>query len=374
MAGVCICSPVVRAAMSLKAVLLAFHRPRRGSRKPPLIRRQGLIKFAGVPVAVLLIVLMPSGLMAQSAGSAGTGGPVFLYFYLDTCGACQTVRPIVNELEREYGGRVRFTRVDIQQDAYTAELYDVLVVPTMVLTCGGQSTERHEYQRFEGLVSREALQRSIDLLLAQGAEGEAATEGTAFEDGTASSPSPPVTSSSPDASEAPPAAAGVGTPASPDALEQVWKRAQKAGSYRFKANLEQMLRPRPVPAMIGQTSQKADMWVEGDVVLPDNARLTVRSEGAGLQVPSVRLIQSGADTFVEVDGKLEPIENPLAGAAPLSDYLGYLAAAVNVRNLEPQEVDGERFTRYYFDIDAGRLNSYLREVLQTTLVSVDLVS
>jgi len=351
------------------------------------MRRRTLIKLVGVPVAVFLVMIMPCRLSAESAGSGvvlpGSGGaeawpgpeidsavdtsrPVFLYFYLETCGACQSVKALVDELEEEYGERVRFTRIDIQEDAYTAQQYHVTVVPTVVLTYGGEFAGRREYQRFEGSVSKDTLQRSIDLWLTLDVEVRSVTEPTAVEDGPAVDLSLITTSEI----EAPPAlAAGLGTPASPGALEQVWKLAQAAGSYRFKADLEQTLRPRPVPDMIGQTSQRADIRVEGEVVLPGNAQLWLRSEGAGLEPLSLHVIQSGTDTFAEIDGELERIENPLAAAAPLTDYLGYLAAVVNVHELEPVETDGVQFTRYSFDIDAGRLATYLRGFLQAGLAS-----
>ena len=52
----------------------------------------------------------------------------------------------------------------------------------------------------------------------------------------------------------------IGAPPSPeDAVQRARQRVEEAGSYRFTADVEQTLVPRPLPEMIGQSSQRVDL-------------------------------------------------------------------------------------------------------------------
>ena len=124
------------------------------------------------------------------------------------------------------------------------------------------------------------------------------------------------------------------TSAERNGIEAAWERAREAGAYRFTTDVEQTLIPRPLPSMIGQTDERVDMRIEGEVALPDYARLELYLEGAGLDVPPLGLIQDGTETFLLKDGEKVPVENPAGLSSPTADYLGYLAAAENVRECE----------------------------------------
>lgn len=156
--------------------------------------------------------------------------------------------------------------------------------------------------------------------------------------------------------------------AQPNGLEEAWERAHEAGAYRFIADAEQTFIPRPVPSMIGQADRRVDMRMEGEVTLPDYARLTLLLEGGGMDTPSLELVQDGAETFLVKGGERVPVENPLGAVAPVVDYMGYLAAAENVQLLDdPTEEGGKGFTRYSFDIDGARFAEYVRDQVEVQL-------
>jgi len=114
-------------------------------------------------------------------------------------------------------------------------------------------------------------------------------------------------------------------------LEQIRQRALRSGSYRFTADIEQTLIPRPVPSMIGQGDERVDMRVEGEVRLPDYAIMHIFVEGLAGQADPITLIQEGDQTFVQSGDERIPTENPTHVAAPTNDFLGYLAAAENIQ-------------------------------------------
>ena len=83
-------------------------------------------------------------------------------------------------------------------------------------------------------------------------------------------------------------------------LRDAWERARSVGSYTFIADIEQTIVPRPLPSMIGQTSQRVDVRAEGQVELPDYSRLQVRFEGTDAASPSLTVVRDGAETYMPV--------------------------------------------------------------------------
>ena len=58
--------------------------------------------------------------------------PVLVEFFADWCGKCAMMKPIVEEIERKYRGRIRFCEVEIDESPLLAAHYEADTVPTFV--------------------------------------------------------------------------------------------------------------------------------------------------------------------------------------------------------------------------------------------------
>jgi thioredoxin len=87
--------------------------------------------------------------------------PVLLDFSATWCGPCKMLEPILGELAGEYDGRVRFAKVDIDQEQNLAAQFNISAVPTLLIFKGGQVVDQRR-----GLKSKAELKQSLDAVAA----------------------------------------------------------------------------------------------------------------------------------------------------------------------------------------------------------------
>lgn len=64
--------------------------------------------------------------------------PAVVDFYADWCGPCRMVSPIIEQLSREYEGRVKFAKVNTDENPEIAMKYGIMSIPTIIVFKNGQ--------------------------------------------------------------------------------------------------------------------------------------------------------------------------------------------------------------------------------------------
>ncbi|MBL8266890.1 thioredoxin [Steroidobacter sp.] len=65
-------------------------------------------------------------------------GPVLLKFEADWCGPCQAMKPMIEDIARDYDGRVTVVTMDVDQNNRTPHRFGVRGVPTVLLFKNGE--------------------------------------------------------------------------------------------------------------------------------------------------------------------------------------------------------------------------------------------
>ena len=64
--------------------------------------------------------------------------PVVVDFYADWCGPCRIISPILEQLSKEYSGRVKFVKVDTDANQELATQFGIMSIPTVMFFAYGK--------------------------------------------------------------------------------------------------------------------------------------------------------------------------------------------------------------------------------------------
>jgi thioredoxin 2 len=89
--------------------------------------------------------------------------PVVVDMWAPWCGPCRMVAPVIDELAAEMSGRVRFAKLNVDENPATASRFGVRSIPTLLVIRGGR-----EIDRIVGALPKPELARRLSRLAPSG--------------------------------------------------------------------------------------------------------------------------------------------------------------------------------------------------------------
>ncbi len=68
--------------------------------------------------------------------------PVLLDCWAPWCAPCRTVGPIIDELASEYGSKINFGKLNVDENQQIAGRYNIQSIPTLLVFVGGKIVDR----------------------------------------------------------------------------------------------------------------------------------------------------------------------------------------------------------------------------------------
>jgi thioredoxin 1 len=92
--------------------------------------------------ALMSSITDPIVITDSNFASEVTKYPVMLVdFWAPWCGPCRMVTPMIEQLSREYSGRVTFGKVNIDENQRIAATFGIQSIPTLMIFKGGKAVD-----------------------------------------------------------------------------------------------------------------------------------------------------------------------------------------------------------------------------------------
>jgi len=87
-------------------------------------------------------------------------GLVMIDFWAAWCGPCRMISPTVEELAKEYGGKIKVMKLNTDENPEIASRYKIMGIPTVIFFKDGNMLDQ-----IVGVVAKQHLKAKIDSFL-----------------------------------------------------------------------------------------------------------------------------------------------------------------------------------------------------------------
>jgi thioredoxin 1 len=87
-------------------------------------------------------------------------GIAIVDFWAPWCGPCRTVGPVIDELAKEYEGKAKIGKINVDENSQIASQYGVMSIPSVLFFKNGQPVKT-----MVGAQSKETYKQEIEQLI-----------------------------------------------------------------------------------------------------------------------------------------------------------------------------------------------------------------